>query len=671
MYASQTPQYRSLKRRLDTSEELTVQLGGEVVSLQKQLESLQAKLDWYKARYPIPEPPGTPTPAAAAANADPLGEMTPEAPSTPPRSVPDADLPPTKPGGLGDMSPASYCTKIIVEDFRRRPSPRNSKRLLSLCTAVKHVESLDRKTKNHIFERQPTFETPYGVIAELSRMIDINRNKVFHEHKQKIRQRTTAKRLREQKILAFLLLEKNSYIRPDKASNPGENRSGIRILADTEVHLHRTYNKECEDDIKYGTFCRVLKKYERAFQKCKYIKRNVCLCITCANMSLLLQAVPTLPKSTSQIVSDEWSKEKVARTVRECKQKQFFFSQWKHVPVEATATADTPPSADTTATAPPPPAASTTADLTCSTTSARGKGTAQKKKGKPQKSAPKKASACRKTAAKKASGPVNTTSANTIPNEAQMMEEPSGEAGPAVDPETGKKVKQRKYHLDLVKGQTDKEGIIKLIFERYDSLRAHKKRVFHQAHATTTLRDKMPALTHVSIQVDYAENWNSKYLNEVSGHHWDRNAVTIHPMVVHVRIPDGEGGTHLVSLAYAGVSEIRQHSFPTTLCFLRKLFKKLKLLLPSLRHVHIVSDSPSSQYRNLYSCAWLREVEEEEGLTVTWNWLEAGHGKGPCDGELNALFYLRLFCLVKFASYYFFSLNLNADTCQVYGAVCG
>ncbi|KAI8517597.1 hypothetical protein Bbelb_036140 [Branchiostoma belcheri] len=44
------------------------------------------------------------------------------------------------------------------------------------------------------------------------------------------------------------------------------------------------------------------------------------------------------------------------------------------------------------------------------------------------------------------------------------------------------------------------------------------------------------------------------------------------------------------------------------------------------------TDSPSSQYRNKTMSSVISEHEALFGIPACWNYFEAGHGKGPCDG---------------------------------------
>ena len=66
---------------------------------------------------------------------------------------------------------------------------------------------------------------------------------------------------------------------------------------------------------------------------------------------------------------------------------------------------------------------------------------------------------------------------------------------------------------------------------------------------------------------------------------------------------------------------------------LKKLIPINKEEYPDLRTVHYLTDSPTSQYRNKTIFQLVCSHEEEfPGVRARWDYLEAGHGKGPCGG---------------------------------------
>ena len=60
--------------------------------------------------------------------------------------------------------------------------------------------------------------------------------------------------------------------------------------------------------------------------------------------------------------------------------------------------------------------------------------------------------------------------------------------------------------------------------------------------------------------------------------------------------------------------------------------------MPQITNIHYITDSPVSQYRNKYITKIISmHGEYFEGIHCTWDYLESGHGKGPCDGVGGSL----------------------------------
>lgn len=138
----------------------------------------------------------------------------------------------------------------------------------------------------------------------------------------------------------------------------------------------------------------------------------------------------------------------------------------------------------------------------------------------------------------------------------------------------------------------------------------------------------MQASTECSVQMDFSENWTTKYQDEPSSVYYDKAQTTVHPMVVHYIDDHGQ----LKVRSYTGIGDETSHAAPTVYAFVSVLVAELPNLLPNLVKIHFISDSPRSQYRNKTIVAMLSKFRCLFGLYATWTCLEAGHGKGPCDG---------------------------------------
>ena len=187
------------------------------------------------------------------------------------------------------------------------------------------------------------------------------------------------------------------------------------------------------------------------------------------------------------------------------------------------------------------------------------------------------------------------------------------------------------YHVELKKMSVTGEEFKATFNSDLPHFLAHSQRVHEQYSAVRKLKENLPA-DHAIIHMDYSENWSACYMREIQAAFYGKDQVTLHPMVVYTK--EGEKLEHK---CYVGVTSVTDHTFPTTLAFLMDLVNRMKDANPALKHIHMVTDSPTSQYRNRFACDMLSRAVSIFGVRITWNWLEAGHGKGPCDGVGGAL----------------------------------
>lgn len=80
------------------------------------------------------------------------------------------------------------------------------------------------------------------------------------------------------------------------------------------------------------------------------------------------------------------------------------------------------------------------------------------------------------------------------------------------------------------------------------------------------------------------------------------------------------------------ISDETNHSASTVCAFLDVIVPRIKELDTQVKNIHYWTDSPSSQYRNRFVFETIAKHETIYGMKAIWNYFEAGHGKGPCDG---------------------------------------
>nr|CAI5866096.1 unnamed protein product [Callosobruchus analis] len=159
---------------------------------------------------------------------------------------------------------------------------------------------------------------------------------------------------------------------------------------------------------------------------------------------------------------------------------------------------------------------------------------------------------------------------------------------------------------------------------------AHEGRILHQYNAIKTLKQNLTE-KEVLIHCDFSENYNLKYSQEVQSYHFggSRQQISLHTVVVYSRVP----GQELKVQSFCTLSESLEHGPGAIWAHLYPLVKRL--IDNEIKVLHFLSDSPSTQYRNKKMFAFITNQMYDyfpEVQSVTWNYHEAGHGKGAPDG---------------------------------------
>lgn len=187
---------------------------------------------------------------------------------------------------------------------------------------------------------------------------------------------------------------------------------------------------------------------------------------------------------------------------------------------------------------------------------------------------------------------------------------------------------------------TDKfvEGFVKEFLE----FSRHAYRVIEQYEQVRLLKQTMPK-SHVTVQIDFAENYVCHFGEEVQSAYYSKEQVTVHPAVVHfkktVEQSDDQPGSvspkvteEIQHKSFVIISDETSHTSGTVYAFMRSLVPKIKEIVPNVDTIHYISDSPTSQYRNLNMFNITTHHQELFNVNATWQYFESGHGKGPCDG---------------------------------------
>ena len=130
------------------------------------------------------------------------------------------------------------------------------------------------------------------------------------------------------------------------------------------------------------------------------------------------------------------------------------------------------------------------------------------------------------------------------------------------------------------------------------------------------LRDNLPE-DNIVVWMDFAENFLCTSVETVQSFYWNQAMVSLHTMVVYFSKSQAQ---RLQS--FVAISDVLTHNATAVYTILKKLIPILKETDPTLRTIHYITDSPTSQYRNKTIFKILADHEEDFGIFARWNYLE-------------------------------------------------
>lgn len=137
----------------------------------------------------------------------------------------------------------------------------------------------------------------------------------------------------------------------------------------------------------------------------------------------------------------------------------------------------------------------------------------------------------------------------------------------------------------------------------------------------------------IVLHVDFSENYNCKHFEEVQSHHFggSRKQVTLHTGVMYTK-PEEHNKPTVNS--FCTISANNSHNPASIWAHIHPILSDIKHNNPHITTIHFFSDGPATQYwqkQNFYFISH-RIFNEYNFIRVTWNFFEAGHGKGAADG---------------------------------------
>jgi len=186
---------------------------------------------------------------------------------------------------------------------------------------------------------------------------------------------------------------------------------------------------------------------------------------------------------------------------------------------------------------------------------------------------------------------------------------------------------KKKMIMRVVTKTMKKDEFLEQMDKQTVEFTEHVGRVKRQYEESLKIKKDL-AQHEAIVHMDFSENYSCRSVNEIQSAYWNQSAVTLHPVVIYYKDQSNE----LCHKSMVIVSDELGHTASTVLTFIDNIVPEVKNLVPAIAKIHYFTDSPTSQYRNKTIFNVVANHADIYGCKAVWNYFEAGHGKGPCDG---------------------------------------
>lgn len=166
--------------------------------------------------------------------------------------------------------------------------------------------------------------------------------------------------------------------------------------------------------------------------------------------------------------------------------------------------------------------------------------------------------------------------------------------------------------------------------EFHDGLLRFRRHVFNirwQYRAYRQLRENLRN-DECLLHVDFSENYSCKYSQEVQAVHFggSHQQATLHTGVLYTAAEQSP-------VTFCSISPSRRHDPPAIWAHLDPVLDMIRERYPLIKHLHVFSDGPATQYKQKGNFYLLSKEPFKKGFkNISWNFFEASHGKGAPDG---------------------------------------
>ena len=181
---------------------------------------------------------------------------------------------------------------------------------------------------------------------------------------------------------------------------------------------------------------------------------------------------------------------------------------------------------------------------------------------------------------------------------------------------------QKREKIQRVQKTSSCSQAVLLMEELFENLKSHLDRNFIMKKTIKQKRDEAVSSDDKAyVHIDWAENLELKIPGEVQSAFFSHTSISIHTGYLYSKEDCG---------GFASLSDNKNHKAEAVHAALKPLIQKL--VDRGIKHIFIVSDSPTSQYRNNKNVFLTKELAVLHHITIEWFYTEAGHGKSCCDG---------------------------------------
>lgn len=156
-----------------------------------------------------------------------------------------------------------------------------------------------------------------------------------------------------------------------------------------------------------------------------------------------------------------------------------------------------------------------------------------------------------------------------------------------------KNVKQAdgKYRMTRIRREESFEEFKKLLKSEIPGYGHHEYRVNHQSCAMANIRRNVKQ-NQCAMCIDWSQNWPVAYPQEPQAMHFA-------PARDHVSLHTGVAYFNDCLFSFATASDFLNHGADGIWAHLSVIIRQIKLEFPEVETWHIMSDSPSSQYKSV------------------------------------------------------------------------